>query len=90
MKSKYGLQDVVDFGKYSKKPYHDVTIETIIEMDSKYLRWCIENIKYFELDEEAQDALVKSASYPGNLADEIYGNNGFDNDMRNSFGVDDF
>jgi len=45
----YSLYDKLEVGKYSGESLLDV-----IRMNSRYVRWLLENIKGFQLDEEAQ------------------------------------
>lgn len=51
-----GLKDKIIFGKYK-----GLTIQNIILKDPKYLYWATENIKWFALTTEAQDALPDKA-----------------------------
>jgi len=47
-----GLGDVLEFGKYA-----GTAIEDILNDDHDYIQWCLDNIKGFVLDSDAQDAL---------------------------------
>lgn len=50
----YTLQTKINFGKY--KP-DDVVIGELIESDPDYIAWCVENVEWFELDDEAEKEL---------------------------------
>lgn len=54
----YGLETKLNFGAQHKGE----TIEDIIEDDPSYLLWAIDTIEWFELDDEAEEELEKSAS----------------------------
>ena len=51
-KTIFGLNSKLTFGKHQGKLVKDV-----IESNASYILWCIESIQWFELDEEADDAL---------------------------------
>ena len=46
---KNALNDVVEFGKHKYKIWKDV-----INEDVEYIDWCFDNIKKFDLDDEAK------------------------------------
>jgi hypothetical protein len=66
-KRKYKLDDSVKFGKY--KGYD---LKTLIEKDSKYVIWCLKNIDWFEVDEEADAYLGEVFENEFNLTVEQY------------------
>jgi hypothetical protein len=47
-----GLNIILSFGKYEGQ-----TIKDVIRVDPDYILWCIDNIEWFELDEEAEEEL---------------------------------
>ena len=50
----FGLHDVIRFGKYK----HDgLTIKEVIERDPEYIDWAVEEIAWFDLDDEAYQLL---------------------------------
>ena len=53
-----GLKDKITFGKYKGS-----TIEEIIKINFMYLYWATENIDWFALTEEAQEALPNKKIY---------------------------
>lgn len=46
------LSSKMYFGKYKGE-----TIEDIIENDPQYVDWCLENVKHFSLNDEAEELL---------------------------------
>lgn len=48
----YDLDSVMGFGKYK-----DETVEEVLEKDPTYLRWCLENIPRFTVDNALLDAI---------------------------------
>jgi uncharacterized protein (DUF3820 family) len=53
------MDDRLSFGKHNGREVWD-----LIEREPDYLFWCIENIKGFELDNEAFEALNKTVNLP--------------------------
>jgi hypothetical protein len=47
-----GLNIVLGFGKYKGQ-----TIKDVIRVDPDYILWCVDNIEWFELDEESEKEL---------------------------------
>ena len=62
-KNKLGLYDALNFGKHK-----DESITNIIADDPQYLKWCLENISDFRLDEiaiqELEIALGEILDFP--------------------------
>jgi hypothetical protein len=48
----FGLRSELTFGKYIGKK-----LEEVIDEDYKYVRWCLENIEWFDMSEEAEEYL---------------------------------
>jgi hypothetical protein len=51
----YGLLDRIDFGKFN-----GTKIIKLIEENPSYVRWCTENIDWFDLHPDAEDELAQS------------------------------
>lgn len=49
------LESILEVGKYKGK-----TIKSVIFTDFKYIKWCINNIKGFTLDDESNQYLIKT------------------------------
>ena len=49
----FTLQDPLTFGKCK-----GATLEVVIKQDPSYIRWCMENIPWFKIDEEAEIVLI--------------------------------
>lgn len=86
----YNLSDKLDFGKYKLWE-----LESIIKSDPKYIRWCLSNIKWFKINNNAQylldDQPIRINSYRGGSSgyyDDIDHDNEFDRDFGgfNDFG----
>ena len=45
----FTLASNVTFGKYKNRPVQDV-----MDTDPNYFEWCIDNIEWFNLDQEAE------------------------------------
>lgn len=57
----YGLNSVLEFGKYKGQ-----TIKQVLEQNVDYITWCLENINHFALDEEAElewDSILDARSW---------------------------
>ena len=50
----YQLGEVLEFGKYANK---GCTVEMIIEVDPKYIQWCVDNVDGFNLSVGAKRRL---------------------------------
>ena len=48
----YGLNDTFNFGKYKSA---NTTINEAIEDDLAYVEWCVHEIEWFKLSQEALD-----------------------------------
>ena len=60
----FKLETKLNFGKYKGE-----TIQEIIDDgNAEYLEWCMDNIEWFELDDNA-GKLVDSILYPDHLTD---------------------
>lgn len=55
----WGLDDQKGFGQQ----YRDKEIWWIIDNDPEHIRWLIQNVKWFELDNEAWEAYQKAIRY---------------------------
>lgn len=53
-KTIYALDSVINFGQYKKYGY---TISEILDIDPDYLEWCLDNVEWFALSQEALDIL---------------------------------
>ena len=51
----YDLDDELSFGKYKGK-----TVEEVLEDDPTYLRWCLENVPSFVVDDVLHDAIMSA------------------------------
>lgn len=49
------LTDKMNFGKYRNR-----TIQEVIEDDPTYIEWALDNVDWFELDDEAMDVYEKA------------------------------
>ena len=55
----FSLTDPLTFGKYKGYPVGKVIGRGY---GADYIRWCLEEISWFNLDEEARDALLEAPS----------------------------
>lgn len=51
----YDLDSIMGFGKYANS-----TVEDVLEDDPSYLRWCLENIPRFTVDDALHDAIMEA------------------------------
>jgi hypothetical protein len=49
----FGLEDTLTFGKCK-----GATLEVVLQEDSRYIRWCLDNIPWFKLDKDAETMLL--------------------------------
>ena len=52
---KYKLDTRLNFGKYCGE-----TLKTILEDDPGYLVWCLENVEWFEVDQDLEDIIYEA------------------------------
>lgn len=50
----FTLQTKIKFGKYKSD---NVTVGELIESDPDYIAWCVDEIEWFELDDDAEKEL---------------------------------
>lgn len=50
----FTLETKIKFGKYKDD---NVTVGQTIQSDPDYIAWCVDNIEWFELDDEAEKEL---------------------------------
>lgn len=77
------------FGMYKGQKVND-----IIEQNPSYIRWCLNNVSYFTLDNNQKELLNKQSNIVSRSLSKIYPDgpyddeepwNGYDSDMRSCF-----
>ncbi len=56
MSKRYSLQDILTFGKYRGK-----TLRHVLTQDANYIKWCLDNIRNFSMDESAWNFAISSS-----------------------------
>ena len=64
----YTLLSIMKFGKYKGN-----TLQDVIDDDPRYVQWCINELEWFKVDQEAKMYLQEALSEYGNYEEEIPG-----------------